>query len=327
MKRGRTLGGLAGLAVLGAAAVAVLVMVVLFFRSNEIPEAHSRINTADQTPLIEVEDKVITQFHLEVGRRYHRLRAGKDGFVMPDHGILRDAVNVAAWESILQKYGHGLTPQEIAEERARQIRESRDRDTMNRILGLLDPYPGMFEWMMVRPALANQRIHKLQQSRQVQAEAYAKAEEGLKEARSNPDFFRAVKERDPSMYERSDSRNPEFMPGNPDVPQPHLPPGAKNPIQERIKAFGQKKLSKLNPGDVNPEILDEDGAYLVVRLIDRGVDFYDYEAVIYRKSVYDVWFEAELRKLKGRIVDPKTRETMKEGLKDSQIMRWLESSE
>ena len=170
MKRGRTLSGLAALLVLSAAAIGTVVVVVALVRSDDAPESPARLNPDDKKPLVVIEDRVITEFHLDLAREYHRLRKGKDGFLLPDHGILLDAISLAAWELILKKYGQAATPEEIAEERARQIRESRDRETLNKILQLLDRYPGMFEWIMVRPTLTNNRIHRLHQQQVIQQE-------------------------------------------------------------------------------------------------------------------------------------------------------------
>ena len=325
MKRGRTLSGLAALLVLSAAAIGTVVVVVALVKSDDAPELPTRLNPDNKKPLVVIEDRVVTEFHLDLAREYHRLRKSKDGFLLPDHGILLEAISLAAWEQILKKYGQAPTPEDIAEERARQIRESRDRDTMNKILQLLDRYPGMFEWIMVRPTLANNRIHQLHQQQIIQQEAYAKAGLGLKEALVNPDYFRAMKEKDPEMYQLTDSRNP-MVTRNPDVQQAPQPDLIKEPARQQILAFSRKWLSRLNPGDVCPDLIDEGGSYLVVRLIERGSEFVVYEVVAYKKTEYNAWFEGELRKLKGQIVDPGTRETLKKGLGDHWLMRWLESN-
>ena len=100
----------------------------------------------------------------------------------------------------------------------------------------------------------------------------------------------------------------------------------QEPARQQILAFSRKWLSRLNPGDVCPDLIDEGGSYLVVRLIERGADFVVYEVVAYKKSEYNAWFEGELRQLKGQIVDPGTRETLKKGLGDHWLTRWLESN-
>jgi hypothetical protein len=315
MKRGRTPGGLAAVAVLSIAALSAVVLFVMLLNSKEDYVAPAGVDTADTTPLVRVEDKTITRFNLRMWRLYHQLRAGKEGFVKPDHGILLDCVEVAARETILAKHGRPLTPEAIAEERARQIRESRDRETMQKILGLLDPYPGQFEAIMVRPQIAGTWIRKLHQSRIVQEEVYKRAEAGLEEAKKDPDAFFKSKEK-AEDYSLVDSRKPPDLPGGP-LPNQAVAPDHGKPHQEMTMKFAKDALGHTAPGELCPNVVDGDGAFVVARLKERTADHVVFEQFTYRKSVYDVWYDGELKKLKAEVVDPATRELLKKNVLDT----------
>jgi hypothetical protein len=317
MAQRKTLGGLAALVVLGVAAIGVVALLVALLHSDEVSVPAGKLNPNDKTPLIEIEDKVITKFYLDLARQYQQLRNK-----LPDHGILREAMELIATEEILARNGHKITPEDVAEERDRQIRESRDRETLRKIQELLGPYPGMFEMILVRPPLANNRIHRLQQQPEFQKEAYRRAEEGLKAAQAEPEFyFRRMKDTNPDDYQRTDSRNP-VMGRNPDSPQHHLPEVIEH-ARKRDLEFANRHLNKINPGEVCPEVVDGEGSFMVVRLIERSPEHAVFEVVSYRKVMYDVWFEGELKKLKGRVVDSGTRRLLEENLKDHVFTRWL----
>jgi hypothetical protein len=324
MAKRKSLGGLAALLVLSVAAIGIVILLVSLLDSGDVTIPVSRIED-DPTPLIRIEDKDITRFHVKVGQAYEKLRAGKEGFALPEHGILLRYIELLAWEGILRRHNAGLTPQAIDEERARQIRESRDRAKMREIQDLLDPYPGMFEMLMVRTALANKAIYQLHGQRSIQKEAYEKAEAGLKEALRNPDFIRKIKEEDPQAYRRVDSRDPLAGMGPQGQPGPaHMPEQEKQRAAEHVRQFAAKHLAGTRPGDVCPNLVDEEGSYLVLRLLERSDDHVVYEVIAFRKIVYDVWFLEELRKLKGEVPDPATRELLKANLPaDHKYRRWL----
>ncbi len=315
----KSLGGLTALLVLSVAAIGALVLVVSLIGSGEAAPKMPRLDPTKTTPLIRVENKVITEFYLDLARQYHLMRAGKEGYVMPDHGILLEAMSLAAWEEILRRYDRPVLAKDVAEERARGERESKDRDTLRRIVGLLDGYPGMYEEIFVRPGLANNRIHKLHQDRTVQKEAYAKAEEGLKEALRNPDYFRKKSEEDPETHERVDSRDPRI--GR--RPEDHFPPEEMERNRKQILDFAAKWLSRTAPGEVCPQIVDDMGSYVILRLIERSPDHAVYELVSFRKMSFDAWFEGELKKMKVEVVDPAIRAMLKEKLKNPMFERWL----
>src|SRR5688572_22580007 len=203
-------GGLTALIVLSLAAVGAVILAVTLISTNTGGPPPARLHPERLgRPLIRIGDKEITQVHLEVGRQFETVRKGKEGYKLPDHGILLVLIEIAAWESILAKHGRGVTPSDISTERARNIRESREPAKMRELIALLDQYPGMFEMFMVRHTLANNRIFTLLPSKEVQSEAYAKAENGLKEAlRDGADFFRRMKEEDPKSYRRVDTEEP-----------------------------------------------------------------------------------------------------------------------
>jgi hypothetical protein len=315
MARRVAYGGLAALIILAAAAVGgFILLVALLVPGGDAPPDLPPL-TGDQTPLVRIEDKVITRFQVEVASRYHKIRT-KDGY--PDHGILLDWMHLAAWETILQKYGKGITNNDLREERERQTRSSKDRETLKKITDFLDRYPGMYDAIMVRPALANQGIHRLHKSRAVQGEAWEKAEAGLKEALRDPDFFRRIKETQPEMYRRVDSRTE--LPGPANLEHP---PDLIKQIRQMALDFANKELKTAVVGEVKPEIIDEEGSLTLVRLIEKGPDFAVYETVAYRKTVYELWFEAELRKLKGEILDEKARKGLQDNLKENVFHRWL----
>lgn len=319
MKRMRSLGGLTALLVLSVAAIGVLVLVVALIGPGEVAPPIPRLDPTKTAPLIRVESKVITRFYLDLARQYHKMRPGKDGFVMPDHGILLEALSLAAWEEVLRRYDQPILPKDVAEERARGERESRNRDTLRKIVGLLDPYPGMYEEIFVRPGLANNRIHELHRGRTVQKEAYARAEEGLKEALRNPDYFRKKGEEDPESYERLDSRDPKI--GRPMGNE--FPPEETERLRKQILEFAAKWLSRTPPGEVCPQIVDDQGAYVILRMIERTPEHVVYEMVTYRKTPFEAWFEGELKKMKVEVVDPAIRAMLKEKLKNPMFERWL----
>lgn len=312
---GRTAyGGLTALILLAVAGIGVVVLLVaLIIPGGQEPTIPTVVR--DDTPLVRIEDKLITRFQVNVAKQYHLLRS-KDGF--PDHGILVDWMHLAAWETILQRHGKGITPDDVKQERARQERSSRDKETLKKVADFLDRYPGMYDAIMVRPSLANQAIHRLHGSRAIQAEAWEKAEAGLKEALRDADYFRRMKETDPQSYRRVDSRTE--LPGDPahDHPQDLI-----DRARMIAKEFADKNLATVVPGEVRPEVWDDEGSLAVVRLLERTPGYAVYEVVTYRKTLYELWFEAELKKLKGEILDEKARQDLKEKLKENVFHRWL----
>jgi hypothetical protein len=321
MRRTKSAGGLMAILVLAVASIGALVLLVALVDSGETPVPIPRRNPDNRAPLIVIEDKVITEFHLEVARDYHKLRAGKEGYLLPDNGILLQFMQQAVWEILLKKYGRPITPEDVEAERARMVRESKDRDTQRKIFSLLDQYPGMFEMIVVRASLANNAIYKLQSSdRTIQREPFEKAEAALKEALRDPDFFfRRQAEENPGNYRRVDSRKPGI---GRDIPGNRAPEHVE---QERtfVMEFVNRWLSRVPPGEVRPEVVDEGGSFQVLRLVERTSDYAVYESVSIPKVPYEPWFEGELKKLKGEVVDPATREMLKEKLKDQVFGRWL----
>ncbi|HZN60991.1 MAG TPA: hypothetical protein VFC90_01170 [Planctomycetota bacterium] len=319
MRRTKSPGGLAALLVLSVAAIGAVVLLVALIDSGEAPPPlPTRLDPADTYPLIRIEDKVITRFHLKLGEQYQKLRAGKAGYALPDYGILLDYMRVAVNEEILRRHNRSITPQEIADERKRQESTSRDKAGLRNVVELLDQYPGMYEAIMVRPYLANEAVLRLHQDRALHREVYEKAERGMKEALANPDFFRRMKEEDPQSVQRVDSRDP--MPGPPD--QQHAPQAIEK-FKKDIVDFVNKHLGGQKPGDIHPELVDDHGAYMILRLVERSADHVVYEKISYRKGDYGTWFEGELRKLKGEVVDPETRALLKDKLKDHVYGSWL----
>ena len=321
MKRRRAPGGLAAVAILSIAALAAVALFVTLLNSKEtftVPPGPDPVVT---TPLIRIENKEITSFNLKIGRLYHQLRAGKEGYVKPDHGILLDLIEVAARESILAKHGRPLTPEVIADERARQIRESRDRETMQKVLSLLDPYPGQFEAIMVRPQIAGVWIRKLHQSRIIQEEAYKKAEAGLEEAKKDPDAFFASRAKSED-YTLIDSRKPHDLPKLP-MPDQGAAPDHGKPHQEMSMRFAKEALGHTVPGELCPNVVDADQSFVVARLKERTADHVVYEQVVYRKTVYDIWYDGELRKLKAEVLDPATRDLLKKNIMSNRYGPWL----
>jgi len=321
MRRTKAFGGLMAILVLAVASIGALILLVALIDSGETPVPVPRRNPDNRAPLITIEDKVITEFHLEVARDYHKLRAGKEGYVLPDHGILLQFMQQAVWEILLKKYGRPITPEDVEAERARMVRESKDRETQRKIFSLLDQYPGMFEMIVVRAGLANNGVYKMQSSdRTIQREPYEKAEAALKEALRDPDFFfRRQAEENPGTYQRVDTRQPQIGRNNPGVRAPQDQEREK----EFLMDFAKKWLSRVPVGEVRPELVEEGGSYQILRLAERTSEYAVYESVSIPKVPYEPWFEGELKKLKGEVVDPAIRAMLKENLKDHLFGRWL----
>jgi len=320
MRRTKALGGLTALLVLSVAAIGALILLVALIDSGTPPAQVGKLNPDDRTPLIRIEDKEITKFHLDLAQRYHRIRAGKEGYVLPDHGILLQFMQQAAWEIILRKYGRPISPEDVSNERARMVRESKDREAQRKFLDELDQYPGMFEMIVVRFSIANNWIYKLQASdKTIQREPYEKAEAALKEALRNPDFFRKRNEEDPESYKRVDSRKP-IIGRN---PMDQMAPEALERERKRIMDFANRLLSRTAPDEVRPELADEEGKFQILRLVERSADHVVYESISFQKIPFEPWFEGELKKLKGEVVDPAIRAMLQDKLKDHAFGRWL----
>src|SRR5688572_29436131 len=241
-------GGLTALLLLAVGVIGIVVLGVSLIRGTTDPvEVLPGPNPSDRTPLIRIQDRVITRFDVEVARAYHRLRKGKDGYVLPEYGILLQLMEVAAWEAVLANNGRALTQQQIADERARQQRETRDPGTLRDIVALLDRWPGKYEEIMVRSTLANHGIMDLHQHPSMQKEALASAEAGLKEALANPDYFRKVKDETPHMYRLEDTDNPSLG-HNPQGA--HLPPGHDEPLKAQLRRFSERWLTTTEEGAV-----------------------------------------------------------------------------
>src|SRR5687768_410573 len=112
MNRRKSLGGLTALLVLAAAAIGVVIVGVSLIGGNS---GHVELlpgpDPANRTPLVRIQDRVITRFDLDVARAYHRLRKGKDGYTLPDYGALLQMMEAAAWEEVLRRHGRPITPE------------------------------------------------------------------------------------------------------------------------------------------------------------------------------------------------------------------------
>ena len=318
MKRTKSLGGLAALLVLAVAGIGGVILLAALVKSGDAPPAIPKLDPTDQAPLIRIEDKLITRFHLKLCQQFEMVHKGKDGYKMPDYGILLERMRLAVQDEILKRHNRAITPQEIADERARQVRTSRDKPRLNDIIALLDQYPGMYEAIMVRPYLANEAIQKLHQDRSIQGGVYEKAVQGLKEALADPDYFRRMKADAPESYELVDSRNP--TPGA--APQEHVKQ-LTDTLREHVIRYANENLASLKPGETRQELVDKHGSYQVVQLVERSPEHAVYEVVHFRKSTFDAWFESELKKLKGEVVDPEIRLLLQDKLKDTMYARWL----
>jgi hypothetical protein len=308
--------GLSALLVLAVAAVGAMIILVASLVTSAGPEVPVRLNPEERDPLLRVAGKEITRFHLNLARQHQKLRGG---YQMPDFGFIREMLERAAGEEILRKYGRALTPQDIVAERARMERDSRDRETQRKVIHLLDQYPGMFEMLVVRPALVNNRLHDLQvHDRTIQKEAFEKAEAGLKEALRDADYFRRMKQEAPERYARIDSR---VAPGPENGPP--QPPEMREQHNKAVMDWTSQYLSRVSPGEIKPEPLDSGGAMLVLRMIERDESHVVYEQVAFPKIGFDAWLDSELKGIKAEVVDPAIRGELKQGLKDSPYGRWL----
>jgi len=308
--------GLSALLVLAVAGIGVMIVLVASLVTSAGPEIPVRLNPDERDPLVRVAGKEITRFHLKLARQHADLRGG---YKMPDFGLIREMLERAAGEEILRKYGRALTPQDIAAERTRMERESRDRETQRKVIHLLDQYPGMFDMFVVRPALVGNRLRDLQMhDRKIQKEAFEKAEEGLKEALRDSDYFRRMKQEIPERYLRVDSR---VAPGPPNGPP--QPPEMIEQHRKAVMDWANEHLSRVPPGEIRPEPLDMGGALLVIRMLERDDTKVVYEQVAFPKIAFDPWLEAQLKEIKSEVVDPAIRGELKQGLKDSPYGRWL----
>ena len=177
----------------------------------------------------------------------------------------------------------------------------------------------MFEMFVVRPALVNNRLVDLQaHDRNIQKEAFEKAEAGLKEALREEDYFRRMKQEAPDRYSRVDSRVP---PGPPDGPP--QPPEMVEQHNKGVLEWVSKYLSRVGPHEIRPEPLDLGGAVLVIKMIERDDTHVIYEQVAFPKIAFVPWLESEMKQIKAEVIDPAIREDLKKGLKDSPYGRWL----
>src|SRR5688572_6215912 len=120
-------GGLTALLLLAVGVIGIVVLGVSLIRGTSDPvEVLPGPNPSDRTPLIRIQDRVITRFDVEVARAYHRLRKGKDGYVLPAYGILLQLMEVSSWEAVLANNGPALTHQPTAYDRGRPQRAPYD---------------------------------------------------------------------------------------------------------------------------------------------------------------------------------------------------------
>jgi len=256
--------------------------------------------------------KDITEFHL---RLLHDLQEMRKGYQKPNYSLVLDLLERAAGEEILARHGRGIGPDDVKREREKYKRESKDPETLRRIIELLDRYEGMFELIYVRPIIVNQWLHRLHDTDPgIQREGRAKAEEVLKEALRDPDSLRRDWSPMAEVYQRLDSRT---------AGRPEEPPEIRRQQQERIRKSAKDHLSRVRPGDVRPDVVEEEGGFTIMRLIERDGEDVLFEQVTIRKSSYQSWLESELKNLKVEILDRKTEDELRANLKDHLYGRWI----
>jgi hypothetical protein len=90
-----------------------------------------------------------------------------------------------------------------------------------------------------------------------------------------------------------------------------------------IMRFAKEALGNTTPGQLCPTVVDADGSYLIARLKERTAEYVVYEQFAFRKSVYEIWFDGELKKLKGEVLDPATGELLKKNIMHTRYGPWL----
>lgn len=300
--------------VLAIALIASVIMGVAFLVAPaEGPKPQPILNPNDlNRPLVRVEKHDITEFHLKLMQYLQALRGG---YQKPDFSLMLDLIDRACGEEILRRYGRGIEPKDVEETRARFVRETKDAETLRKIVDLLDRYPGMFELIYVRPVIVNQRMHHLHgTNRDIQRAAYAKAEEVLKEALRDPDYLRREFGAMPDLYHRIDTRT---------TGRAEDPPDVRKQQQEMFRKQAEQFLGRVRPGDVCPEVVDHGGGYSIMRLIERDGEDWLWEQATVLKSSYESWLESELPNLKVQVLDKKIEDELRANLKDHYVGRWL----
>lgn len=255
----------------------------------------------------------ITRLHLSLFRQSERIKGGKDAPEPIDYGLLRELLEAATFEDILERHGFKLGPDLIAAERDRVNRETREPEKLKRIQELMAPHRGMYDAIIIKPILANQNIHKMHNfDEALQAAAWKEARELHARVLADPHALaREGKARkEPMEYQVIDSR----------VRPEHSPPGSEPMHREQAQRFAKEHFDKVKPGDVRPTIIDERGALMIARLLERDGDDVKYEILVIRKEPFEPWFREQLKKITITIHDPELRRLLLEKAKGNPLI-------
>lgn len=289
-----------------ALGVAGILLVVVWFAApggNDVPPFKAPPSAAEV--IATVGRREITRLHLSLFRQSERIKGGPEAPPPIDYGLLRELIEAAACEEVLARHQFTIGPDLIAKERDRINRETREPEKLKRIQELMAPHPGMYDAIIVRPILANQNIHKMQRyDETIQAKAWAEARALLARVVADPAVL-AQEGRDrkePMEYQIVDSR----------VRPPYAPPGAEAQHRDQVRQFAKDHLKDVKPGDVKPEVINEQGALILVRLIERDGEDVKYEALSIRKADFEAWFREALKSVEIRVHDAELRRLLLE---------------
>ncbi|MBI4566317.1 MAG: hypothetical protein HY716_16660 [Planctomycetes bacterium] len=264
--------------------------------------------SAAGVPIARVQDRAISRLDLQLLKEMRRIRSSEP---YPDYGFLREFLEHAVYEELLRRFGAGLTAKEVQAERERIDRETKDPETLQKLKNLLEAYPGKYEWLNVRPALANNKLHGLFNThRAIQARPYREANDLLQKALEDPLSLAKESGTRHLKHQRVDSRRPSSD-ALPDM-------GGQHRLD--VTGFVQNHLATLKPGDVLPHVIDLESAYVVARLLERNDEYAAYEAVTFPKEKFEPWLRDRLRSIRIDVLDGRLREEIREKARGNAIL-------
>jgi len=202
-------------------------------------------------------------------------------------------------------HGVAVTPADLAAEAARVRTTSRDPETLARVRAVFGGEEGAYRRLVLEPVLVNQRLYAaFDASREIQAAPLARARELLAAALAPGASLAALATRFGAELRTFDIAGGQVRPldapaGTPPSFPAALPGGI--PDRDALTAL----LAGLAVGRVHPEVVEERGAFMVVRLLRRDGDRARLEAAVVAKLPFDLWFEAVARAVPVRFEDAK----------------------
>ncbi|HUK11753.1 MAG TPA: hypothetical protein VLW17_00510 [Thermoanaerobaculaceae bacterium] len=249
-----------------------------------------------------VGESAITREDVRFRRAMLAVRSGTDA-TAPQ--ALVQLLEEAMMREVGRAHGVAVTAADLATEAARVSATSRDPATLARIRAVFGGDEGAYRRLVLEPVLVNQRLYAaFDASREIQAAPLARARELLAAALAPGAPLAALATRYGAELRTFDIAGGQVRPLDaPAGTRPSFPAALPGGVPDRDALTAL--LAGLAVGKVHPEVVEERGGFMVVRLLRRDGDRARLEAAVVAKLPFDPWFESAARAVPVRFEDAK----------------------